>query len=40
MVSGPLLALVMTMAGRALYLEELEGPGVSILRARMKGTGG
>lgn len=40
MVSGPLLALVMTMAGRALYLEELEGPGVSILRARMEGTGG
>lgn len=39
MVSGSLLALVMTMAGRAVYLGELEGPGVPILRARLEGTG-
>ena len=39
MVSGSLLALVMTMAGRAVYLDQLEGPGVPIVRARMERTG-
>lgn len=39
MVSGSLLALVMTMAGRSVYLDQLEGPGVPILQARMEGTG-
>ena len=31
-VSGTTLALVMAMAGRALYFDELEGDGVAILR--------
>jgi uncharacterized protein (TIGR03083 family) len=33
-VSGTTLALVMAMAGRALYFDELEGEGVDILRQR------
>lgn len=33
-VTGPTLALVMTMAGRTAYLDELEGPGVPEIRAR------
>lgn len=33
-VSGSTLALVMAMAGRALYCDELEGDGVAILRER------
>ena len=33
-VSGTTLALVMAMAGRALYCDELEGDGVAILRER------
>ncbi len=38
MVSGSLLALVMTMAGRSVYLEQLEGPGVHVLRERLLGA--
>ncbi|WP_309081107.1 maleylpyruvate isomerase family mycothiol-dependent enzyme [Zhihengliuella sp.] len=37
-VTGPTLALVMAMAGRAAYLEELDGPGVPTLRSRITGT--
>jgi uncharacterized protein (TIGR03083 family) len=33
-VSGPTLALIMAMAGRALYCDQLEGDGVTILRER------
>jgi uncharacterized protein (TIGR03083 family) len=33
-VSGPTLALIMAMAGRALYCDELDGDGVAILRGR------
>jgi uncharacterized protein (TIGR03083 family) len=33
-VSGTTLALVMAMAGRATYCDELEGDGVAILRER------
>jgi uncharacterized protein (TIGR03083 family) len=33
-VSGTTLALIMAMAGRATYCEELEGDGVAILRER------
>lgn len=36
-VSGPTLALVMTMAGRPAYLDELEGPGVEVFRSRVNG---
>ena len=39
MVSGSSLALVMTMAGRAVYLDQLEGPGVPIFRARIEDMG-
>ncbi|MDO5368531.1 maleylpyruvate isomerase family mycothiol-dependent enzyme [Kocuria sp.] len=39
MVSGSLLALVMTMAGRAVYLDQLEGPGVPLLRSRIETMG-
>lgn len=38
LVTGPTLALVMTMAGRVPYLEHLQGPGVPALRARLGGT--
>ncbi|MFJ6416219.1 maleylpyruvate isomerase family mycothiol-dependent enzyme [Paeniglutamicibacter sp. NPDC091659] len=38
LVSGPTLALVMTMSGRDAYLEHLQGPGVPILRARIEKT--
>jgi uncharacterized protein (TIGR03083 family) len=34
LVSGPTLALIMSMAGRATYCDELEGDGVAILRER------
>ncbi len=34
-VAGPTLALVMAMAGRAAYLEDLQGPGVPVLRSRL-----
>ncbi|MET9830381.1 maleylpyruvate isomerase family mycothiol-dependent enzyme [Streptomyces sp. NPDC006385] len=34
LVSGPTVALVMAMTGRAAYWEELEGDGVELLRSR------
>ncbi|MCL3859627.1 maleylpyruvate isomerase family mycothiol-dependent enzyme [Actinotalea sp. K2] len=34
-VTGSSLALVMAMAGREAYLDELDGPGVSVLRSRL-----
>ncbi|GGW77115.1 maleylpyruvate isomerase family mycothiol-dependent enzyme [Streptomyces caelestis] len=34
LVSGPTLALVMAMTGRATYCDELEGDGVEVLRSR------
>lgn len=33
-VSGPTLALVMAMAGRTTYCDDLTGPGVAVLRSR------
>ncbi len=36
--TGSTLALVMSMAGRAPYVEQLEGPGVPTLRARVSGA--
>lgn len=36
-VTGSTLALVMTMAGRVPYLEDLQGPGVPTLRSRLDG---
>lgn len=38
LVTGSTLALVMSMAGREIYLDELEGPGVQTLRMRLQGT--
>ena len=38
LVTGSTLALVMSMAGRAPYVDQLEGPGVPTLRARVHGT--
>ncbi|MFE2053564.1 maleylpyruvate isomerase family mycothiol-dependent enzyme [Streptomyces sp. NPDC059459] len=35
-VSGPTLALVMAMTGRAAYCDDLEGDGVDLLRRRCK----
>ncbi|MFK4299222.1 uncharacterized protein (TIGR03083 family) [Arthrobacter sp. GAS37] len=35
-VTGPTIALVMTMAGRVPYLEDLHGPGVPTLRSRLQ----
>ena len=35
LVTGPTLALVMSMAGRVPYLAELDGPGVPTLRSRL-----
>lgn len=35
-VTGPTLALVMVMAGRAAYLTELDGPGAEILVERLR----
>jgi len=37
-VTGSTLALVMSMAGRPPYLDELSGPGVQLLRARIQGA--
>ncbi|MGA8543810.1 MAG: maleylpyruvate isomerase family mycothiol-dependent enzyme [Mycobacterium sp.] len=34
-VTGSTLALVMSMAGRAPYVDELDGPGVQLLRSRV-----
>lgn len=38
LVTGSTLALVMTMAGRVPYLEDLQGPGVPTLRSRLCST--
>ena len=38
LVTGSTLALVISMAGRAPYVDQLDGPGVSTLRARVNGT--
>jgi uncharacterized protein (TIGR03083 family) len=38
LVTGSTLALVMSMAGRALYIDQLDGPGVPTLRARVHST--
>ncbi|GAB3276476.1 maleylpyruvate isomerase family mycothiol-dependent enzyme [Kineosporia babensis] len=35
LVTGPTVALMMAMAGRAAYLEDLSGPGVSELNTRL-----
>ena len=35
LVTGPTLALVMVMAGRAAHLDDLDGPGVATLRSRL-----
>ncbi|MFZ0168369.1 MAG: maleylpyruvate isomerase family mycothiol-dependent enzyme [Candidatus Dormiibacterota bacterium] len=40
LVTGSTLALVMSMAGRAAYVDQLDGPGVATLRARVHGTAG
>lgn len=40
LVTGSTLALVMSMAGRVSYVAELDGPGVSALRSRLKAEGG
>lgn len=36
LVTGSTLALVMSMAGRAAYLDELDGPGVLTMRQRLE----
>jgi uncharacterized protein (TIGR03083 family) len=38
LVTGSTLALVMSMAGRAPYVDQLDGPGVATLRSRLHGT--
>jgi uncharacterized protein (TIGR03083 family) len=38
LVTGSTLALVMSMAGRASYTDQLDGPGVPTLRTRVHGT--
>jgi uncharacterized protein (TIGR03083 family) len=38
LITGSTLALVMSMAGRAPYIGELDGPGVPTLRARVHGA--
>jgi uncharacterized protein (TIGR03083 family) len=38
LVTGSSLALVMSMAGRAPYVDQLDGPGVPTLRARVQGS--
>ncbi|MDD7938337.1 maleylpyruvate isomerase family mycothiol-dependent enzyme [Actinomycetospora lutea] len=38
-VTGPTLALVMVLAGRAAHLDDLEGPGVATLRERLADQG-
>lgn len=39
LVTGSTTALVMAMAGRTAYLDELDGPGLSTLRARVPARG-
>ena len=38
LVTGSTLALVMSLAGRAAHLDELDGPGVPTLRSRLQST--
>ena len=38
LVTGSTLALLMSMAGRAPYVDQLDGPGVPTLRARVDST--
>ena len=38
LVFGPTLALVLAMAGRAAFCEDLSGPGVATLRERCPAT--
>ena len=38
LVTGSTLALVMSMAGRAPYVDQLDGPGVPTLRTRVHGS--
>jgi uncharacterized protein (TIGR03083 family) len=38
LVTGSTLALVMSMAGRTSYLDQLDGPGVPTLRSRIRST--
>jgi uncharacterized protein (TIGR03083 family) len=38
LVTGSTLALVMSMAGRVPYVDELDGPGVQLLRSRLQAT--
>jgi len=38
LVTGSTIALVMSMAGRALYVDQLDGSGVPTLRARVQGA--
>jgi uncharacterized protein (TIGR03083 family) len=38
LITGSTLALVMSMAGRSPYIDQLDGPGVATLRARVRGT--
>lgn len=40
LVTGPTLALVMSMAGREIYLDQLDGPGVPTLRLRLQSAAG
>jgi hypothetical protein len=38
LVTGSTLALVMSMAGRAPYIDQLDGPGIATLRATVHGA--
>jgi uncharacterized protein (TIGR03083 family) len=40
LVTGSTLALVMSMAGRTPYVDELDGPGAQVLRSRLQATAG
>ena len=40
LVTGSTIALVMSMAGRAPYVDQLDGPGVGTLRGRVHGAEG
>jgi uncharacterized protein (TIGR03083 family) len=37
-ITGSTLALVMSMAGRASYVDQLDGPGLPTLRSRLRGA--
>lgn len=39
LITGTTLALVMAMAGRDAYLDQLDGPGVPVLRSRLPAAG-